>query len=149
MAIVNINVSAYVDTELYNSIQLAYYPTAEVCDKTQSSYQISNSIFNESSLIYDTDNSVSAIGWYSDGTNKGYWDGSVISGYTTCTITPEGTLYSYKRDGSQNCVGFHLPYVEYIDTDGNPATFYADECSDGCGDFYALSITAIHYCTDC
>jgi len=86
MATVDINIAAYVAPTTYTSIQLATYPTTDVCNKIASSYQISNTTFTASSLIYNIDNSVAATGWYSDGTNKAYWDGTVVSQYQACQL---------------------------------------------------------------
>ena len=73
----------------------------------------------------------------------------ILNETQSCTVGSPATLYSYKRDGSQNGSGFHLPYINYTDELGNPAVFYADENLDICGSFRALSITSIHYCTLC
>jgi hypothetical protein len=86
MATVDINIAPYVAPTTYTSIQLATYPTTDVCNKTALPYQISNTTFTASSLIYNTDNSVAAAGWYSNGTNKAYWNGSVISQYQACQL---------------------------------------------------------------
>jgi hypothetical protein len=85
MAKVIINIAAYVAPEMYNAIQLAAYPTYEVCYKTKSSYQIGNDSFNLESTIYNENNSVAENGWYSDGDTKGYWDGSVLSQLSICS----------------------------------------------------------------
>lgn len=68
------------------------------------------------------------------------------------TITcPIWTKYSYKRDESQieGDPSFHIPYVEYTDTNGNPAVFYPDQFTDACGSFYALSIDNVVYSEVC
>lgn len=76
---------------------------------------------------------------------------SSTSTTTSSTTLPVGTLYGFRRDGSQEegDPSFHIPYVEYIDPSGNPAQFYADMTTDICGYFYALSIVANHYCIMC
>lgn len=73
------------------------------------------------------------------------------SGYDETVPPDPGTLYSFRRDGSQvpENPSFHIPTVNYVDPYGNPQTFYADPTSDICGSFYALSITTINYCLAC
>lgn len=88
MAVVSINIEAQAVEPMYNSILLSYYPNSDVCTKTQSEYQIQNVSFDASSLIYLTNNEVATNGWYSDGTNKAYWDGTALSSFTTCYVAP-------------------------------------------------------------
>lgn len=57
--------------------------------------------------------------------------------------------YSFKRDGSQNCAGFHIPYVDYLDEFGDLQTEYLSECSDDCSTIYASSIIDIVYSNPC
>jgi hypothetical protein len=43
--------------------------------------------FSTSSVILVTDNVTKAApGWYSDGTNKAYWDGNVVSQFQACSV---------------------------------------------------------------
>jgi hypothetical protein len=45
------------------------------------------SAFSTSSVILVTDNVTKAApGWYSDGTNKAYWDGNVVSQFQACSV---------------------------------------------------------------
>lgn len=73
----------------------------------------------------------------------------LITEITPPPTTGTATLQRYMRDGSQSGASFHLPYIDYTDEYGNPATFYADKDFDICGSFMAISITSIHYCTEC
>jgi hypothetical protein len=96
MARVVINISAYIPPPAYNAVQLAFYPTSSVCDKTTNPYQISNESFTVESLIYNEDNSVASTGWYSDGVNKGFWDGVILSQLGSCASLPPMTTYNYE-----------------------------------------------------
>lgn len=59
------------------------------------------------------------------------------------------TQYSFIRDGSQNCAGFHIPYIVYKDAYNITQTLYLDECADICAQFDASSIISQHYVTPC
>lgn len=59
------------------------------------------------------------------------------------------TEFSYVRDGTQNCAGFHIPSVDYINEFGSPQTAYFDECADICEPIYVYSIITEHYVTPC
>jgi hypothetical protein len=67
---------------------------------------------------------------------------------TSTTTTSPVEFFSFMRDGTQT-PGFHIPSVDYIDTGGNPATFYPDPDNDICGGFFALSIVTINYSIVC
>ena len=71
--------------------------------------------------------------------------------YRTSTGGSTGTLYSYKRDGSQQPEDpeFHRPYVIYIDTDGFEQTEYLSIDTDDCSEIYALSIVETRYAFTC
>ena len=59
------------------------------------------------------------------------------------------TVYSYMRNGSQDCSGFHIPYVVYLDVNGATQTQNIDECDDLCTEFIASSIVSIHFAVPC
>lgn len=74
----------------------------------------------------------------------------VLSSETTPPPNEIATLQHYMRDGSQvEGTSFHLPYIKYIDENGNLSIFYADKDFDICGSFMARSITSIYYCIEC
>jgi hypothetical protein len=93
--------------------------------------------------------------WYGIGTSYG---ATPLSGYQITNsgiVTSIGTCllpltsYSYIRDGSQNCAGFHIPYIVYKDAYNITQTIYLDECFDVCAQFDASSIVSQHYVTPC
>ena len=95
-------------------------------------------LFNGGNLFFPSDNGysyrINTIG--------------VIIAIFTCT---GGSLYSYKRDGSQQpgVPEFHIPYVIYIDTDGFEQTEYLSIDTDDCSEIYALSIVETRYAFTC
>jgi hypothetical protein len=86
MAIVTINVGAYINPPVYNAVQLAFFESDQVCYKPKSSYQINTVDFEAGSLIYKMDNNYAAIGWYSDGINRGQWNGTAIISFLPCEV---------------------------------------------------------------
>lgn len=77
----------------------------------------------------------------------------ILAEYSYCNAQPQGTFYSFRRDGSQQIDNpestFHLPYVDYLDENGVQHRFYADRSSDACGQFYATSIVSRRYVIEC
>lgn len=86
MAVVNINVGAYLNPPLYNVIQMTFFESNDVCYRPKGPYQIDTTTFVEESLIYKIDNNVAPIGWYSDGINRGQWDGEKIISFSPCVV---------------------------------------------------------------
>lgn len=67
-----------------------------VCAAVSSEYRLSVLPFSATSVILVTDNVTKAPAeWYSDGTNKAYWDGNVISQFQPCAAQLTITLNSY------------------------------------------------------
>ncbi len=79
-------------------------------------------------------------------------DNGILAEYQPCT-SEFGTVYRYRRDGSQPIddpdSNFHRAYVIYIDTSGNQQTFYPDTTSEECGEFTATSIVEKRYVFEC
>jgi len=77
----------------------------------------------------------------------------ILAEYAFCNAQPQGTLYSFRRDGSQPIdnpdSNFHLPYVDYLDANGVQQRFYADRTSMLCGQFYATAIVSKRYVIQC
>jgi hypothetical protein len=86
MATVIISIGAYTAPSPNTLINLAFFPDNAVCDKVKTSYRISTSTFVSTSLVYNTNDTVAAAGWYSDGTNKAYWNGTILSSYSACVV---------------------------------------------------------------
>jgi hypothetical protein len=61
--------------------------TSDVCSSPTSEFRLTVLPFSTSSVILVTDNVTKAApGWYSDGTNKAYWDGNVVSQFQACSV---------------------------------------------------------------
>lgn len=77
-------------------------------------------------------------------------DGKIAQLGTECAAPPENLFY-YRRDGSQipGNPSFHIPYVDYIDMDGNPQRYYLSMESDDCQSFEAQSIVDVRYAFSC
>ena len=95
-------------------------------------------LFNGGNLYWNSDNGysyrINTIG--------------VVTAIFTCT---GGSMYRYKRDGSQQPEDpdFHVPYVVYIDTEGVEQTEYLSMFTDDCSEIYASSIVEERYATAC
>jgi hypothetical protein len=69
----------------YFSVMFSTAVTSDVCSSPTSNLDCS--AFCTSSVILVTDNVTKAApGWYSDGTNKAYWDGNVVSQFQACSV---------------------------------------------------------------
>jgi hypothetical protein len=86
MATVHISISEYSNPPLYNAINLSFFVSDQVCYKPKEEYQINTEEFEADSLIYTIDNSVATVGWYSDGINRGQWDGESLISFIPCAV---------------------------------------------------------------
>ena len=87
MAVVNIVVREYSNPPLYNAIKLAFFKTDQVCYRPKADYQLSTPTFVSNSLIYNINNTFAAVGWYSDGQNRGQWTGTELINYQPCLVS--------------------------------------------------------------
>jgi hypothetical protein len=90
----------------YHSIQLSVAATDQVCGAPTAEYRLASLPFSAQSVIFLTDNTTkAAANWYSDGTNKGYWNGVAMSQFSPCVVKgtssfTSGTTTRTKMDGN-------------------------------------------------
>lgn len=111
-----------------------------------SSLIVGTILFSDTSLtmVFDGNN----LFW---NTSTGYSYRISELGVITAVFECNGILFRYKRDGSQQPEDpeFHMPYVDYIDVDGNPQREYLSIDTDDCSEIYGLSIVETRYAISC
>jgi|SRR6478609_4745784 len=86
MATVNISIDAYSNPPLYNVVDLAFFESDQVCYKPKAPYQTDTPTLTATSLIYQIDNNLAPIGWYSDRVNRAQWNGTAIISFLPCEV---------------------------------------------------------------
>lgn len=84
----------------FNSVMFSYAANGtDVCAAASIERRLQQLPFTANSVIYNTDNSsLSMAGWYSDGSNKAYWDGTALSQFGPCSA-PVAPTTTYSFDG--------------------------------------------------